>query len=467
MYIDPFERAVLEYIQQEQLLESGERVLVAVSGGPDSTALLLCLTRLASILNLELSAAHVNHKLRSRESDEDEVYVRRLCQELLVPLEVAGCDTRQQAQQMRANLEAVARKQRYDFFFDIATARGAIAATGHTLNDQVETFFLKLARGSGPVGLSGIFPLRRNYQLPTPVTVIRPLLERSRDDVFAYLQRRGKPFRMDSSNLDLSLDRNWVRHELIPLLREKLNPELVHVVARTSKLLREIEEFIAREVGKASRLAFFENEDSRGVSIAALELLQPVIQKGIIRKLIYEEKGDLSEITHQHVESILDLAKGESGREIHLPGGLRVRREFEKLCVLTGPQVEQFGYRLPIPGSVYVPELRERVRAEIVPHGEIGNRDPVICVSDAVLTVRNWRPGDRYQISEKGPARKLKKIFNQFRIPWSRRNSLLVFEAAGSIVWVEGLPPVPGRAGTLAVKISIDRETLLQEPTLT
>ena len=262
--------------------------MVALSGGPDSVALMLALKELEESLSLQVSAAHVNHLLRGEESEEDERFVRRLCQEAGVPLEVQRVDTRQEVERSGENLQNCARRLRYDFFFQLALSRNCKVATGHMLNDQAETFLMKLIRGAGPAGLSGIAPLRAiHYEQGTQtgvVRVLRPLLEISRLEILAYLEDRKQGYREARSNQDLGYHRNWVRHELIPLLENRVNPALVETLHRSSQLFQEIEEYLVAHGKEAFEQCRVRQDGEIRLRIEELERL-PSISLSKICKL--------------------------------------------------------------------------------------------------------------------------------------------------------------------------------------
>ena len=299
----PFTRRVLQTLHRYQLLKEGDHILVALSGGPDSVALLLVLQELKERLSLGLSAAHVNHQLRGEESEQDEQFVQDLCRQLAIPIEVRRVDTRHAVRESGENLESCARRLRYDFLFELAQRQESRVATGHTLNDQAETFLMKLVRGAGPAGLSGISPLRVNWMgtpgTPLSVTVVRPLLGTVRQDVLDYLEDQNQTYRVDSSNQDLSLDRNWVRHQLIPLLEEKLNPALLETLQRSTELFGEVEEFLSRQGKEAFNRCRSGGDRGTRLRISALEDLPAIIQKEVIRRAIATSKGDLRDISLQ------------------------------------------------------------------------------------------------------------------------------------------------------------------------
>lgn len=455
--MDPFEKAVLQSIERENLFKAGERMVVALSGGPDSVALLTVLQRLPYAL--QLVAAHFNHQLRGEASDADEAFVLRFCEQSDIHLQVTRLDTRRRARESGHNLEDVARSQRYAFLFEVARRQGALVATGHTLNDQAETFLMKLARGAGPAGLSGIYPLRQNLGQPAPVTVVRPLLARTRAEILDYLARRNLSYRIDATNEDVSLERNWVRHQLLPLLCEKLNPELPQVLSRTARLFRETEEFLAAEAEKAFARCAAEKRGELELRTEALQQLPAILQKEVLRLAVRRCKGDLENIALQHIEDVLKLARQPSGKQVHLPGGLRVQHEFAELRFLTKSPPAAFCYELSVPGEIYVKEVGKRVRASRVTAAEPAPGAALLNFPGDRLWVRSRRPGDRYRTSLRSPEKKLKRLLLEKRIPKSRRDELLILEAEGSILWVEGFLPDPsvpesGRSGS-AVEIEV------------
>ena len=436
---------VLETIRRHQLLEVGDCVVVALSGGPDSVALLLALKEMEASLSLQVSAAHVNHLLRGEESDEDERFVRRLCQEAEVLVEVLRIDTRQEVERSGENLQSCARRLRYDFLFQLALSQDRKVATGHTLNDQAETFLMKLIRGAGPAGLSGIAPLRVNRfgrdARTGVVMVVRPLLELLRPEILAYLEERKRSYREDRSNQDLSYDRNWVRHQLIPLLEAQLNPSLIETLDRSSQLFKEIEEYLLAQGREAFEQCRIRQEGEVRIRIEELKTLPAIMQKQVVRQGVVNEKGDLEDITLQHIRQVLELCSSGSGREVHLPGGLKVQREFEELRFTRESSPCDFLYQLSVPGKILIKEVGKSLVARRVKAP--GKGKTLIKWGHDDLIVRNRRPGDEYRVSPRSGTKKLKELLQRKRIPRSQRDKLLILEGNNEIMWVEGFPPHP------------------------
>ena len=441
--MDLFVSAVRDTVKRLSLLKPGDAVLCAVSGGPDSVALLLALEELSREWRLSLSVLHVNHGLRGAESDADANFVETLCRKLEIPLHIRPGPLKERP---GMNLQDRARRVRYRLLSRIASESGSVVATGHNLQDQAETLLLKLARGSGPTGLSGIFPARELIPRKAeerPVRMVRPLLERDRGEILDFLERRGQPYREDSSNRNLRYDRNWVRHHLIPDLRGRLNPALIPTLGRTARLFREVAEFLEDEGSKAFHSCRGAQSVRSGVvrlRVAALLGLAPVLRREVIRHAVRTCKGDVRGLGLEHVDRVQDLIHGRSGRRVHLPGEIEASLEFDHLRLAKRVPPVRFSHQLPVPGEVAIPETGRQVvcRRLTAPARDTGQ--VLLRFPGSILTVRNRLEGDRYP-SPRG--KKLKRLFLQHRIPRSDRDSLVVVEDQGRLLWVEGLPADP------------------------
>ncbi len=448
MPIHTFPRRILAAIRKERLLGQGNRVLVALSGGPDSVALLRVLLDLRSTLALQVEAAHFNHCLRGSESDEDEQFVCDLCAGLDVPLHRRRAETKEAAALSRRNLEEYARHLRYEFLYEMAAPRDALVATGHNMNDQAETLLLKLFRGAGISGLAGIHSRRRNVLASGGVCyVVRPLLGVSRPQILDYLSSLKQQFRSDSSNRDVAFDRNWLRYELLPLLGEKFNPAIIRVLASTADSLGEVNLLVE---GQAERVFRRCRRSGRGEILFDIDCLlenHPVLVKETIRLGIREIKGDLKDVHRRHIDGILALAQAQSGGQLHLPGGIRIRREFDNLIIGRPVHTPRFSHPVEAPGGVEVPEAGKcfeirRLEQRVEPsEGRAGHdlmRNP-----GGGLEVRNRVPGDRFQLKAGQPERKLKEILIERKIPRSSRDRLLILAKGQKVLWVEGLGVSP------------------------
>jgi tRNA(Ile)-lysidine synthase len=438
------ELQVLRTIRKFAMIESGEHVLIAGSGGADSTALLLCLHDLAPLLNLKLTVAHLNHRIRGAEADEDEEFVRRWSADLGYYFLSESADVKALAAASKQNLEEAAREARYEFLRRAAARAGADKiATGHNLNDQAETILLRLLRGSGPAGLEGIRPVidRR---------LIRPLLECSRDQILKFLSERKATYREDSTNSDLRYQRNRIRHELLPYLEKHFNPRLVTTLAREAAVMSAAWDFLEQQAHlefEALRIAVGD-----GIALPTHDLmkLHPAVRGQVVRHALRELLGSLRGIEAVHIENVLRLCESKrSGRRVELPGCVLAQRNLGRLELQkgSGPAGVRFRYELAWPGSCYVPEaalefvasLQEASDSPVRPsentlHCAVLNPDAI----PATLTIRSRLPGDRY--GGQGH-RKVKKMFLAARIPLPARAALPIVAAGEAVIWVPGFRP--------------------------
>ncbi len=419
-------------------------MVAAVSGGADSTALLLCLSELASEYRLVITVAHLNHRIRGTEGDADEDFVRRISAELGLRFISETIDAVHQAKAARQNLEDFARRKRYDFLRRTARQVGAQKiAVAHNLNDQAETLLLRLMRGSGYEGLSGIHPVVDGL-------IIRPLFECSRNSILEYLKQRRISYREDSTNRDIRYSRNRIRSELLPYLEEHFNPRIVRTLAREAGLARELWVFVE---SKAERIySTLAKGIESGISLPVKELveLHPAMQRLVLLHAFRECLGTRRGITSIHLENALLLCNaGQSGNRIQMPRGSIALRQFGDLLLLRRePALNPgFTYDLPVPGNCMVPEAGAEFRAEKCRTPDLGEireksqvsayLEPTVLPSN--LIVRSRVPGDRYG----GPGhRKVKKMLIDRKIPGPER-SILPMLAVGinNVVWIPGFSP--------------------------
>ncbi len=444
MYAVPQKAAAL--IAQENMLPEGGPVCVALSGGADSTALLLTLRT----LGYTVSAFHLNHCLRGSESERDEQFVRALCARLAVPLTVRRADVARLAAEAGLGIEEAARKERYRLLAEAAEPP-AFAATAHTADDNLETMLFHLSRGTGGKGLAGIPPVRGR--------IVRPLLTCTRSEIEAYLAALGESYVMDSSNLSLDYTRNLIRREVVPILR-RINPEAAAAASRLSGLLRTDEAFLEETVQERLRAA----EDGGGWRIDAFP---PLLRGRMLHRLLAEGGVPMSQTGARHIrllEALLD--GGNPSASLSLPGGLRARREYglfflEQACQSVPAAPPEIPLRVP-----FSLMFREGVRVcgtvckkNLVIHKKF-NTFSVDCgtIDFDSLVVRVRRPGDRLRLTERGGSKTLKRLMIDHKIPREKRDRLAVFADQYGVIAVEGLGPDQGRqgGGTMSLQLSVE-----------
>jgi tRNA(Ile)-lysidine synthase len=429
---------VLQYIRDQRLLKAGDRVGVAVSGGPDSVALLRVLLELRQELGIVVAVVgHFNHKLRGADSKADERFVKALCKDLGVEFARAEADTA--AHVTDEGLEAAARKLRYDFFADLLrTHRLDTIATGHTLDDQAETVLMRLLRGAGTRGLAAILPIVRvELDAERHARVIRPLLGIRRAALLAYLGGLGQDFREDASNRDPQFLRNRVRHELLPLLARDYNPRVAEALAQTAEIARGEQQHAERELSEAARGRVRWKAapgEGRGalLSSAGFAQLSPALQRRLLQRVSEQLERSL---TFEQIEAVRELA-GKPGT-IELPGSLRAIRDGDELRLWIGDgAAKKAGYEQPlaVPGEIVVAAVGSRFIATNGAKAAVeGGR-----ATPASLVVRNWRPGDRFRPRHSKSAKKVKELLTEKKVTGRERELWPVVAAGDRIVWLRG-----------------------------
>jgi tRNA(Ile)-lysidine synthase len=447
---------VLATVRKHGMLPpSGGRVLVALSGGPDSVGLLHLLCMLAARGELTVAgAAHLNHGLREA-ADADERFCRERAAELGIPLCVQRADVRALAEDWQTSLEDAGRRARYAFLERAAVELNASAvATGHTLDDQAETFLLQLIRGAGPRGLSGIGP--------KVGLVRRPLLDIRRDEIREWLAAEGIGFREDESNRDVAFTRNRVRHVLVPLLERDFSPGIVEVLARESAIAREDEAYLQSAAIELARSVVLASEDIIEIDASALRSLHPAVASRVVR-IALARLGSGRYIGFDHVEGVLSLARLPEASALSLPGQ-QARRIGERIVLrrsLPGSFENSFRVPLSIPGEVLLERQGWVVSAEFgstlarlgsngsAPHpGSSGKADGVGRLEVALrtesvslpLSVRSRCRGDRLRpAGMQGRRKKLQDLFVDRKIAREERDAVpLVVDREDRILWVVG-----------------------------
>ncbi len=306
----------------------GDRILVGLSGGPDSVALVRALLALRNELNITVGAAHLNHCLRGDASIRDEKFARTFAQAHDMDIAVETKEIKSVAKTQGLSLEEAGRNARYAFFNRIAAAGGYTRiATGHNWDDHVEQVLMNLIRGTGPKGLRGIPPVRENR-------FIRPLIRVPKTLILSFLSDLDQPFVLDASNADPAFLRNRVRNQLIPLLTREYNPEIKTSLDRLSAILTQEDDFLEMEAQTQFNSILLASSKTQVVlSVPRLLALHPALAARALRHGLMHVKQDLRRITHIHIKDMLKLCGGESGKRLDLPGQIRVYKKRGQLLI--------------------------------------------------------------------------------------------------------------------------------------
>jgi tRNA(Ile)-lysidine synthase len=325
--MDEFEAAVNRTLAAHRLLAPRDRIVLAVSGGADSVALLGAMTTLAPAWKLSLSVAYLDHGLRP-ESAADAEFVSRLAGKRGVPAVIERQDVQRRCEREGWSLEDGARRIRYEFLLRTAAAQGAhTVALAHTADDQAETVLMRLLRGTGLMGLRAIGPKRTLEGC----SLIRPLLSLWRKDVLGYVARRGLSFREDASNADLRFTRNRIRHELLPLLERDYNPNVKAAMVQLAEQSGTDYAFLEAAAGRQWKRAVKPAQGRSGdltIAISAFLGQPPALQRQLLRRAIGSVKGEPGQLEYRHwLETERLFRERPVGTLLDLPGGVRLRRE--------------------------------------------------------------------------------------------------------------------------------------------
>jgi len=423
---------VKETIAKYGMLQRGDGVLVALSGGLDSVALLSLLLEIRDEYELRIFAAHLNHRLRGEESEGDARWVERLCKGLYIPCRIGQEEVRSFCRERRIGLEEGARALRYRFLQRAASDFGAERiATGHTQDDQAETVLMRLLRGAGPTGLCGIRPIRGQ--------IIRPLIEVRRGDLRNWLKERGGSFREDSSNRDLRYMRNRIRWRLLPQLNA-YNPRITEALARSGMILWEQAEYLLKLAkGILEKVA---HRGWGGEIILDLESL--FVYDMVIRQVVLKEAFRLlgkGELPFPHLER---LARSPFKGRISLPGGVEAEGKEGKLFLFQGT-LRRSPVDVEVPGMVETQDGLS-LRTEIVappPLNLVRKQDRMVAYFDwerleGPFELRGWERGDRIQPLGLEGRKKLQDLFVDLHIPRPQRGMVPLLTCPKGIFWVIG-----------------------------
>jgi len=495
---DNLSQQVLDFIRRHDFIQPGQHILVAVSGGADSVALLYVLRELKSQFHLRLTVAHLNHKIRGRAAEEDARFVKQLAHRLRLDFVLGSADVPRLAARQGISLEMAGRKARYDFFEKTARARDCgLVATAHTADDNAETVLLMLMRGCGLQGLAGIAPRSQIGK----ITVIRPLLGTERRTIERCLRARKIAWREDASNADPGFLRNRVRHELLPLLGKKYNRRIKETLNRMSAVLREENDFIesiaekaytdaasdplrdnavagvgdpgpasakpaaacppvperpwptravgsGRRPGSSARVAQPSGPNLNWKNLAKYHI---AVRRRVLRHWLLANNVKSATVDFQLINRVDNLIMwpGQSG-VISLAGGLMVKKSC--LCLIIECQLKKIigNYRIKIniPGRTILPGAGIKVAADIGPGiwremikpGQFPARASLSLKAwrRRSIWARTWRSGDRMRPYRLDGSKKVQDIFSDAKFPAAMRRRWPIFECGREIVWIPG-----------------------------
>jgi len=447
-----FEKKVAAFIKANRLFESADRIVLAISGGADSTALLYAIISLKNedLLSPDVICAHINHQLRGEDANGDEDFVVTLARDLQLPVTVRRVDVRGFARENKLSIETAARQLRIENLLDFAKENNCTwIATAHHKNDNAETILHRLVRGTGFRGLAGIWPIRI---IANDIRFARPLLCVSRNEIIEYLQKRNLKWRTDHTNADCTYTRNFIRHRLLPELQKDCTVFLVEqlstLAASAGKLYGLVCNYADKVWPQLSRCS--DNEIKLNVKMFLAQPLPVKIE--LVRRSLAAVGSGQRDITQQHFERILRLTESNvTGNRIELPSGFIVRREYEYLIFAppekTPPPDELLNksIKLQIPGRTGFGQYVIEATTLEVDNGQIEKFKTTktnfvewfdLEKLKLPLEVRSRKPGDRFCPLGLKAEKKVGKFLTAAKIPQQLRHKLLVIADSEKIIWL-------------------------------
>lgn len=427
-------------INKYSLLEKGDKVVLGLSGGPDSVCLLHILKQLESEYNISIYAAHLNHQIRGIEAQKDVMYISQLCDSLGVKFFVKSINVPKYCEENGLSIEEGARKLRYEMFYEIKQkTKSNKIAIGHNLNDQAETILMRMMRGTGLQGLKGIDYKRDD-------TIIRPILDIERSSIEAYCEQHNLNPRIDSTNLENIYTRNKIRLDLIPYMQENFNNNIVESICRMGNNLKLDSDYIEQEgINKFKEVSKSQYDGKVEIALDKYINLHKAIKTRIIRNSIKYILGDTNFVDQKHIEDILELEDDNKiNKKLVLPRGLFVYRNNESILFtnkeITYEEIE-YSYRLPKDGVIKIKELgvfveTKTISIERFKSMKVDKSSKVFDLDKfkGGIIVRNRESGDKIKLA--GGSKKLKNLFIDLKIPREERCKVPVVVDENEVVCV-------------------------------
>jgi tRNA(Ile)-lysidine synthase len=419
------------------MLSGGEKVLVGLSGGADSVCLTAVLKKLSQQFKLSLHAVYIDHGLRPEEIPDEIRFCKEFCRGMDISFSEEKLDVKSYAAGKGLNMQEAARDLRNQALEYLAQEiKADRIALGHNLYDQVETFFMRVMRGSGRKGLSSIPPVRGIF--------IRPLIDIDREEIEDYLSKENIGFITDSSNLKEDYLRNRLRNKLIPMLKE-IEPSIMKTLAHTTDVFRKEEEYFDIAVTKAMmKLITRKSDTSIELFLLPLEGMAPVLLRRVLRRSIDETRG-LRGIGFVHIEDIMGLImRGKPGDRLYLPKDIRVIKQYATLLITTEQPAQLGEYVLESEGETHLKEAELVLKASVSDRQErsLDGKNGIALDAEKVtfpLLVRARKDGDHFYPLGFGRKKKLQDFFVDEKVPRDERNTVPIVTSGGKVVWVAGM----------------------------
>lgn len=433
-------------ISRYNMLTMGDKVIVGVSGGPDSVCLIHILYRLKEKYNLTLYAAHINHCIRGIEADKDEKYVEKLCESLGIECFILRKNIEQLAKQKGISSEMAGREVRYKFFENLKKELSANKiAVAHNANDRAETILMRIIRGTGLEGLEGIKPVREGY-------IIRPLIETKRWEVEGYCENENLKPRIDATNLETIYSRNKIRLELIPYIEKNFNKDIITSLIRFSENVKKDSEFIEK-ISKDKFQGYCDIINNKVIiKKGAFKEDESIITR-IIRRAIIILTGSGYNFERKHIYDIISLQKISTGKKINLINKVIAYNNYGDIELYINDKDDKkekawnFQCSIPADGEIYIKEIGLKVTTKVINDKKVNfiNNNSLIKyfnydkISNNKIMIRKRQNGDSFiPLGMKGK-KKLKDFFIDLKIPKEKRDDIPILTINDKIAWVVGI----------------------------
>ena len=427
------EQKVLKFIDSNGLINASDKILVALSGGPDSVFLLLFLLKYKKKLKIEIGAFHLNHKLRGKQAAEDEKFCKIFCGKNKIEFFSTKKNIKLISKKMKTSVEEAGRIVRYEELNKCAEKNSFNKiATAHNIDDNTETVLLNLIKGSGLKGLTGIPSKREN--------IIRPILSISKNEILEYLKRNKIDYRTDESNLSSDYERNFLRNEIVQKLKERLNPSLDKSVLKTTSVLKQYYSYLTEQINPKLKILTDKKVNEINIKTTLLNSIDSRLHGLFMQELLSKKfKLDLS---NEKINSLLDLRYKQTGRVIDLEKSLVALKERNRIVIrqkksdkIVSAKLKP-GDRKKIDGKTFSITEKDRKMIKLNSLRGIEFVDISRCTKNFEL--RNWKVGDRFHpIGMKG-TKKISDFLTEQKVPVAERKNKLVLTNSGKIVWVVG-----------------------------
>lgn len=432
---------VMSFIKENSMFNKGDKVIVAVSGGPDSTCLLYILNELKEELGITLVGAHLNHCLREGDADKDEEYAKKTCENLNIDFYSKKVDIHRISKEKNLSCEMAGREVRYEFFEELIIKLNANkVALAHNANDQAETILMRIMRGTGIEGMVGIKPVRDKIY-------VRPILRLSRKEIEKYNFINNINPRIDKSNLENIYARNKVRLELIPYMEENFNKDIIKTLNRLSNIVKKDNEFLGSISEKEYKKHCEISEQRVIINKGAFSLHEAILSR-IIRSALLAVNHNLYNFEEIHVLSIIELQKHETGKNIMLPRNIIVENCYGNIHIYIytkASEVNNNQYSLNINEENIIHDLNKTVKIDVIPKLKstefTGTEYIKYFDYDKInqpIILRHRKDGDRFMPLGMMGNKKIKDLFIDLKIPKAQRDEIPLICFGNDISWVVG-----------------------------